>query len=106
MNNKYLINEKKFWLILKDHENLQEAQRLFSNIMLTTDGQRHPGAAIGTSNFRAQYAAVKVMKWRNELHRLADFAKTQSHAAYSAFKHGILSQYTYFMRMIPGKPTL
>ena len=106
MNNKYLINEKKIWLFLKDHENLQESQRLFSNIMLATYGQRHLGAAIGTSNFRAQYAAVKFMKWWNKLHRLADFAKTQSHAAYSSFKHGILSQYTYFMRMIPGKPTL
>ena len=74
----YLVNEKKSWLILKDHGNLQEAQLLFSNtgIKLTTDGQRHLGAAIGTSNFRAQYAAEKVTKWCNELYRLADFAKT------------------------------
>ena len=100
----YLVNEKKSRLILKDHENLQEAQRLFSNtgITLTTDGQRHLRAAIGTSNFRTQYAAEKVTKWYNELHCLADFAKTQPHAAYSAFTHGILSQYTYFIRTIPG----
>ena len=83
---------------------MQEAQRLFSNtgIMLTTDGQRHLVATIGTSNFRAQYVAVKVMKWWNKLHRLADFAKTQPHAAYSAFKHDILSQYTFFMGRIPA----
>ena len=30
------------------------------------------------------------------------FAKTQPHAAYSAFTNGILSQYTYFIRTIPG----
>ena len=70
--------------------------------MLITDAQRHLGAAISTSNFRAQYAAEKVTKWCNELHRLANFAKIQPHAAYSAFTHGILSQYTYFMRMIPS----
>ena len=66
----YLVNEKKSWLILKDHGNLLEAQRLFSNtgIKLTTDDQRHRGAAIGTSNFRPQYAAEKVTKWCNELH--------------------------------------
>ena len=100
----YLVNEKKSWLILKDHGNLQEAQRLFSNtsIMLTTDGQRHLGAAIGTSNFHTQYAAEKVTKWCNELHPLAELAKTQPHAAYSAFTHSISSQYTYFTRMIPG----
>ena len=90
--------------MLKDNGNLQEAQRLFSNtgIKLTTDGQRCLGAAIDTSNFRAQYDAEKVTKWCNEIHSLVDFAKTQSHAAYSAFTHGILSQYAYFMRAIPG----
>ena len=90
----YLVNEKKNWLILEDHGNLQEAQRLFSNtgIMLTTDGQRHLGDSIGTSNFCAQYAAEKVEKWCNELHQLADFAKTQRHVVYSAFTH---LQYTY-----------
>ena len=90
--------------MLKDHGNLQEAQRFFSNtgIMSTTDGQRHLETAIGTSNFRAQYAAVKVARWCSELHCLANFAKTQSYAAYSAFTHGILSQYTYFLKTIPG----
>ena len=60
----YLVNEKKSWLIFIDHGNLQEAQCLFSNtgIMLTTDAQHLLGAAIGTSNFRAQYAAEKVTK--------------------------------------------
>ena len=83
---------------------MEKAQRSFPNtgIMLTTVGQSHLGAAIGTSNFRVRCAAEKVTKWCNELHRLADFAKTQLHAAYSAFTHGILSQYAYFMRTIPG----
>ena len=83
---------------------MQEAQRLFSNtgIKLTTDVQRHLGAAIGTSNFGAQCATEKVTKRCNELHRLANFAKTQPHAAYSAFTHSILGQYTYFTRTIPG----
>ena len=37
-----------------------------------------------------------------QLHLFVDFAKAQSHAAFSAFTHGILSQYTYFVRTIPG----
>ena len=49
--------------------------------MLTTDGQRHLGAAICTSNFLAQFTAENVTELCNELHRLAYFAKTQSHAA-------------------------
>ena len=84
---------------------MQEDQRLFprTGIKSTTDSEHHLGAAIGTSNFRAQYAAEKVTKWCNELHRLGDFAKTQPHATYSAFRHSILSQYTYFMRAIPDR---
>ena len=70
--------------------------------MLTTDGQGHLGAKIGTSTVCAQYATEKITKWCNELHRLADFAKTQLHAAYLAFAQGILRQYTYFMRVIPA----
>ena len=83
---------------------MQEAQRLFSNtgIKLTTDGQRHLGSVIGTSNFRAQYAAEKVSKWCNELHCLGNFAKTQPRAAYLVFIDGIISQYTFFMKTIPG----
>ena len=83
---------------------MQEVQRLFSStgIMLTTDGQRHLEAAIGTSYFRAPYAAEKATKWCNELHRFPDFPKTQSHADCSAFTRDILSQYTYFVRTIPS----
>ena len=94
----YLVNEKKSWLILKDHGNLQEAQRLFSNtgIKLTTDGQRHLGAAIGTSNFRAQYAAEKVTKWCNELHRLADFAKTTAGSLFSIYTRYLKSIYLLY----------
>ena len=48
----YLVNEKKSWLILKDHGKLKLSV-LNTGIKLTTDGQRHLGAAIGSSNFRA-----------------------------------------------------
>ena len=74
---------------------MKQTKRPYRTLKLTTDGQRHLGAAIGTSYFRAQYAGEKVPKWCNELHRLVDFAKTQPHAAYSAFVQRILSQYTY-----------
>ena len=85
---------------------MQEPQRLLSSagIMLTTDGQRHLGAPIGTSNFCVHYAAEKVTKWCNEPHRFADIAKAQPDAAYSTFtlSISIVRQYTYFMRTIRG----
>ena len=99
----YIVNEEKSWIILKDPKKLDEAKSLFSstNIKLTIEGKRHLGAALGTFDFRSQYAAEKVEVWCNELRCLADFAKTQPQAAYSAFTHGTLNKYTYFMRTIP-----
>ncbi len=35
------------------------------------------------------------------IHELAQIAKTQPHAAYSAFTHGLASKWTYFLRTIP-----
>ena len=99
----YIVNEEKSWIILKDPKKLNEAKNLFSStkIRITTDGKRHLGAALGTFDFRSQYAAEKVENWCMELRCLSEFAKTQPQAAYSAFTHGILSKYNYFMRTIP-----
>ena len=96
----YLVNEKKSWLILKGHGKLQRARHLFSNtgIKLTTDGQCHLEAAIGTSNFRAQYIAEKVRKWTSYRH----CKNTTTCSLLSIYTRYQYSQYTYFMRMIPG----
>ena len=40
-------------------------------------------------------------KWSSAIHKLAATAKTQPHAAYSAFTHGLVSKWTYFARTIP-----
>ena len=99
----YFVNEGKSWLIIKDERLLQYATELFADtkIKLTTEGQRHLGGAIGSLQFREQYASEKVAKWCEEINRLTEFSKTQPHAAYAAFTHGVLSKYTYFMRTIP-----
>ena len=59
---------------------------MFSNtaIKLTTKGKRHLGAALGTKTFKDEYVQEKVDAWRKEIIKLADFAKTQPHAAFSA----------------------
>ena len=71
-------------------------------IKFTSEGKRHLGAAIGSDNFREIYAREKVDLWCQEMERLSEYAKTQPHAAYSAFCHGEIHKYTYFMRTIPG----
>ena len=54
------------------------AQTIFkeTNINLTTGGKRHLGAALGSKNFRDEYASGKVSDWCNELDRLSEIAKS------------------------------
>ena len=91
-------------MILKDGERIEAAKEMFKDtaIKFTSEGKRHLGAAIESDNFREIYAREKVNLWCQEMERLSECAKTQPHAAYSAFCHGEIHKYTYFMRTIPG----
>ena len=60
------------------------------------------GAAFGSSNFRTTYATEKVNNLCEETSKLSEYAKTQPHAAYSAFCHGEVPKFTYFRRTISG----
>ena len=100
----YYVNESKSWLILKDPSKLQMVKEVFagSDIKITTEGKRHLGAALGSDEFRHQYSSEKVQEWCEEIHQLAEVAKTQPQAAYSAFTHGERHRFAYFMRTIAG----
>ena len=98
----YHVNESKSWLILKNPDDIETAQHIFngSNINVTTSGKRHLGAALGSHDFKTKYIEEKVSKWCEEIQNLADIAKSQPHAAYSAYIHGLQHRYSYFIRTI------
>ncbi len=98
----YVVNEKKSWLIVKRPDDLDRAREVFvgSEIKFTTSGQRHLGAAIGSSDFKVEYFTEKVNEWCEEVRKLSEFAKSQPHAAFSAYIHGQQHKYHYFMRTI------
>ena len=100
----YYVNEDKSWLILKDPELLELAREIFAgtDIKITTAGKRHLGASLGSIEFREEYVSEKVEKWCREIKRLSEFARSQPHAAYSAYIHGEQHRFRFFMRTIPG----
>ena len=81
------------------------AKLAFSNmsVVISVDGQRHLGAAIGHRDYIATYVTSKVQAWCNEVKRLAEVADIFPHAAYAAFTygHGSFSRWSYLMRNIP-----
>ena len=104
----YYVNENKSWLILKDPSKIQLARDTFQGtaINFTTEGMRHLGAALGSEDFKTRYVSDKVAKWCEEIHQLAEIAKSQPQAAYAAFTHGERHRFSYFMRTIPGMKDL
>ena len=44
---------------------------------------------------------AKLISWIDQLEYLTTIAKTQPHAAYAAFTHGLCHRYVYIMRTVP-----
>ena len=70
-------------------------------IVISADGQRHLGAAIGPRDYIVVYVISKVKTWCNEIKCLAEVADIFPHAAYAAFTHGLFSRWSYLLRTIP-----
>ena len=64
----YLLNGRKSWLIVKSDVLAVEAKKVFGDEdNITTEGQRHLGAVIGSQEFKDQYCREKVLGWKGEL---------------------------------------
>ena len=85
----YLVNGSKSWLIVKSDVLADEAKRVFGDeVNVTTEGQRHLGAVIGSQEFKDQYCREKILRWKGELEALSEIARSQPHAAYTVFTEG------------------
>ena len=64
----YFPKGSKSWIIVREKPK-ELAQTIFDNteINITTDGQRHLGAVIGTKNFKQSYTKEKINQWIQEL---------------------------------------
>ena len=98
----YTPNKKKSVLVVKP-EFIDVARRIFrrTGVKITIEGDKHLGAAIGTTEFREKYVKTQVEKWKAEIERLSEIAKAEPHAAYSAFIFGIQHRWNFLMRTVP-----
>ena len=71
----YHPNAAQTHLVTKE-EHAEKAREIFAGtgIDITTEGKRHPGAAIGSRVYTEEYVAGKIQQ-------LANISQTQSHAA-------------------------
>ena len=98
----YTAKPSKSWLIVKEQYS-QYAAEVFAGtgIQITTEGQRHLGAVIGSPTFKDKYVTEKIDGWIDELKVLEKIAKVEPHVAFAAYIFGFQHKYTYVMRTIP-----
>ena len=89
-------------LIVKP-EYKQLADNIFegSGVQITSEGERHMGAVIGSENFKELYVTKKVTKWVEDVEELASIAQDEPQAVYSSFTKAICHRWTYVQRTIP-----
>ena len=97
----YFPNSSKTCILAKEHT-AELAHEVFvgTGISISAQGKRYLGGALGSSSFIKQYMERKVEGWINELNTLSAIAKTQPHAAFAAFTHGLHSKWSYVLRVI------
>jgi len=98
----YHPNANKSCLIVKP-EYEEEARKIFAGtgVRITSNGERHLGAVIGSHEFKATYTKALVNEWVKEIKELSKIAETEPHAAYTNFIHSTKSRWNYAMRTIP-----
>ncbi len=99
----YFPLAKKTILIVKP-EHLEKAKRVFSdtNVTITTEGERHMGAVIGSHDFKEQYVTNKINKWVNDIEELTIIAKEEPQAVYSCYVKAVSHRWNYVQRTIPN----
>ena len=97
----YHANATKSWFIIKEEDTAWAAE-LFqdTDVQITSEGQRHLGAALGSRTFVETYVTGKVQEWVREIEQLVAIASSQPHAAYAASTHGLSSKWSCLSRTI------
>lgn len=90
-------------MIVKE-QYVEKANELFrnTNIQITTRGERHLGAVIGSDDYKSEYCNKMVNQWVQELSMLSRIAITQPQEAYTCYISGYQHRFSYFVRTIPG----
>ena len=99
----YYPNASKTYLVVKDGLE-EQAKSIFAetNMIITSAGKRHLGAAIGARAFTEDYVLKKVQNWVEEIEFLAHIADSYPQEALYAYNHGMKNKWSFIMRTIQG----
>ena len=67
-------------------------------INISTEGQQHLGAVLGSRKHLEDYVEEKVEDWISQTVRLVEFALSYPQASYVAYTFGLRHWWTYYLR--------
>ena len=104
----YDPKESKSILVLKNRSQRKEAEALFGTkgVKITTSGERHLGAVIGTDAFKQLYVKEKIGCWIADVKQLSQIAVDEPQAALSAYNIGLSQRWKFVQRTIEGTSNL
>ena len=100
----YYPKPSKTVLIIKDPTLMTEAMRIFdgTGIKLSTEGERHLGAVLGSDEYRLSYVKTKISKWIKDVQQLSEIGKEEPQLALSGYTKGLCQRWTFLQRTVPG----
>ena len=96
----YYPNAKKCWILAKQGKE-DAAREVFRDaaINISTQGQKHLGAVLGSRTYLEEYVNGKVEGWVDQVVKLAEFVATYPQASYAAFTLGVETSLDLLRRM-------
>ncbi len=73
-----------------------------TKVIITEEGKRHLGAAIGTSDFLGEYVRGKSLEWVRQMELLSEAALWSPHAAHAGYTKGFQGRWNFILRTIPN----
>ena len=91
-------------LIIKDAAMREQADVVFAGtgVRITTEGDRHIGAVLGSEAFKTRFVTAKVGKWVQDVAELAKIAEEEPQCALSAFNCGLSQRWSFLQRTVSG----
>ena len=91
-------------LIIKDAAMREQAEAVFAGtgVRITTEGDRHIGAVLGSEAFKTRFVTAKVGKWVQDVAELAKIAEEEPQCALSAFNCGLSQRWSFLQRTVSG----
>jgi len=99
----YFPKASKSILIVKE-EHLSTAQHTFKDtgLIITSEGQRHLGAVVGTTEYKNNFVDLKIKCWEKDVIELAKIAEEEPQLALTAYTRGLCRRWTYIQRTVSG----